>query len=403
MFKKVFKILLMAHLLLLPLTGLAGWLTLPEESASNTQQGSEEKSTNVNTVNNTGTASQNDAIVEMINIVKQDKNKILITWVNPNSIANFSIKIYRSTAIIDSFDKLTDSNLLTTLAKKTNAYLDSITKAGTYYYAIIVHTDHGDIKTLAADQNYTTYGIKIDAPKILQVVKGLKGNVNSDGKVELTWDKVSSNIIYRVYSSKNKIENSTDLGVSIAERKDNNAIISLPEEGEYYFAVTVVDKKEENKKIVLGDNSLIEPIIYKKEKPKETVAEIPVSPASEETNIEETTITNVEEKKEEVKEEVEPKTVKKAKIPAKDYDYIVLTIQRKYINEKKYFTAMSRIKKLLKDKNCPIEIQNQAKLMQGKIYYYQHEYKKAIKVLSKLITIFPEEAEFWIGRASYKL
>lgn len=400
MFEKVLKILLIVYLLLIPLKGVAGWLTLPEdeESTTTSQQSTEKKSTNVNTVN-ADTASQNDATVEMINIVKKDENHILVTWGNPKSIANFSIKIYRSTAVIDSSDKLTVANLLTTLTTKTNAYLDAITTAGIYYYAVIVNTEQGNTKTLSADQNYTTYGVKINPPKKLPVVKGLKGNVNSDGKVQLTWDKVSSNIIYRLYYSTNKIKSSSDLGDPIAERHDNNAIIALPEEGEYYFAVTIVNKGQENKKIVLGDNSLQDPIIYKIEKTKVAIAETNVPSVSEETNIEETTITNVEVKT----TNIQPKTVKKVKVTTKDYDYIVLTIQRKYINEKKYFTAMSRIKKLLKDRNCPIEIQNQAKLMQGKIYYYQQEYKKSIKVLSKLIKIFPDEAEFWIGRASYKL
>jgi len=369
-------------------------------------------------------------------VVKKNKKSIILEWQNPDNIKDYNINIYRGDSAFDNPSKLQPEKIVKSFNKPVTSWTDNISTPGTYFYGVTIVADGIEKKTLTPEHSYNLIGVEVTEPVIpLPVTVNNISAEYTNGIIILNWTlppNSPTNLTYGIYRDVKPILSLSNMHALAIVKNSFMDVVTSGSDKEYYYAVSTINEAGENKKIILGKNSLKDPVIIKKIEP---VAKV------EEKIEEKTVVTTVETEslvsKEPVKTEVSVSTEKavvpkqepvvttppvvsisinkiipsttltlekKTNIPLKkDYSYILITVRRKYFETGDYVTAEKRFRELAEDPDCPENIANEARLFLARTLYERKEYIPALKIFVKLRHIYPEETEFWINRIASKL
>ncbi len=98
--------------------------------------------------------------VKLIDAHLLDEKRVEVVWQGVEGDIRY--KIYRSTEVIDSPDKLDRASMLAVLSADEEKFIDeTITKSGEYYYAVTVLDNAGEHKILVKDESYTSTPVKV--------------------------------------------------------------------------------------------------------------------------------------------------------------------------------------------------------------------------------------------------
>lgn len=427
--KLIIPVLILALFGSLPL--YAGWLLEPDGETATKASNSAPVAATVLPKSNIAVAAPKPAVqtnkpvpvvqppvkyeVALINLKKSEGGTVTVSWQNPASIQGYSLKVYRDTSVLDAPEKIIDSKMIAKLDPPAASYVDKPVSVGKYFYAVTVTYNGTEFKSLTPDVSFTSFGVNI-APVVAAVapvlppppvvpspIAGLSASVQKNGEISLSWNlSTDTNIRYNIYRANTPMRSSDDITTKLKSVKGKFSE-NITEPGSYYYAVTVENIAGENKKILFGTNSLSAAVVVAP-KPIEVV-KIPEPVKIQEPVKVQPAVT--------IKTEIQvvlphAKEVKSAIVPSnvvetKPYDDILLEVKRGSYYEEHYQEALVALKSLANDENCPLEVRNEAELFIGKCYYQLGRYSEAIKSLIKVKNIFPEEADFWIGRSADKL
>lgn len=410
----------------------SGWLVEPETELAQTTKATQAPNVTPKTADQQESSEPSGPEVTLINLKKQDQAGILITWQNPTGLSDYTLRIYRAQEALDAEGKVTEEKLVTTVKPPQVSYLDKPSQSGKYFYAVTVVSAGKENKDLTPDVSYTTFGMSV-APAVVSTpqvvtpvlpvqVKGIDAQLKGADEVNLNWTfSTDTNVSYSVYRSKSQIQKPEDLKEKLKTVRGRFIDIIL-EPGDYYYAVTAQNSAGENKEIAVGMNSLANPVKIAP-KPVEVAKPAVVTPvvtlpavtvrteivmSKKQTVVQEPSkpvvVTKIVEKPEvavDVEKADKPVPVKKAE-PVLHEDTL-LSIKRGDYYEARYQTAVTRLRTLISDPECPEEVRVEAELFIGKSYYHLGKYSDAIKMLVKARKHYPEEVDFWISRAADKL
>jgi len=391
--------------------------------------------------------------VSLLNAKKLNDNTIQLVWENPDNINNYVLTVYRGTNSLNTAQRLSQAKIVKQYSTASNSYFDRLTLSGVYFYAVTVTLNGSENKVLTPDQSQTTAGIPmtVTAPQVVVIqasavtqrpmavippqVKGLTGSLQNGNQVNLAWTVVpGSNVLYNIYRSKTTIAVSSDLKDLAGSVAGLSFQQALTQAGGYYYAVTAKNSVGENRRIMLATNSLSSALVYAA--PATAVAA--TTPAGQPVVVQPIVAAKVTQAQAQVisveatvsqkpvaavAAEAVPElpaqtmtaqtmSVQTVSVPAvtnaksglkKDYDYIMLTVKRRYFYSEDYESAIDRLTALVEDPDCPAPVRSEAWLFLGKAYYYTREYAKALKIMVRMKSDFPDEADFWISRIAAKL
>ncbi len=195
-----------------------------------------------------------------------NNNQVRITW---RGIEQRGIvyTIYRNAIPLDSPAKLAQAEKIKVITDGRESYVDSsISKSGTYYYAITTKDISGrEDLNLIPEHSYTISGVYVSLE-----VPAPVGNISVksvDDGVKISWNKTSSGVLeFLIYRYSNAISDSDRLGLSafigrvpaeITVYYDKN-----PGAGNFYYAVLTkfLNGKVLNE-LVKGENYTLEPVV----------------------------------------------------------------------------------------------------------------------------------------------
>lgn len=376
---------------------------------------------------------------------------IVLEWKNPDAVTNLLLTVYRHDAVLDTADKLTPARSVRTIpaGRSVTSWTDTTVGDGRWFYAVTVTVDGVEHRTLTPEHAYNLVGVPYlrpaapspvtqqtpapapqpappaaTAPGLPSPPGLLKAEVMGES-VLLSWPTPPPGVRVRIYRDRRPIttvSNLTALFETVSRYLD-----MPPESGDYFYAVTAVSEAGENRTVTLGRNSLASPVTVSVRTPAPPPPEAPkvveartqaVRPAAVATA--KTRTAAVPERKAEVPSapkavgrEAGPAVAAKAErrqkkpeaVPAvrKDHADRLLEVRRRYYNAGDYATAARRFAELAADPACPPAVADEARLFLAKTLYHQGQYKESLRLFVRIRPVFPEEADFWIGRIASRL
>ncbi len=356
------------------------------------------------TVNKKSSAQLPDT-VNFIKVSSVEAGKVKINWEPPQATGVMAL-IYRDTSVIVSAEKLTSQNFVTQVNSEVAEYIDTVKQDGTYYYAVITAKDNVTNKSLLEDQNYSSIPIKVEVPKIPEIVSNIQVTLSEDKKgAIIKWKGNDYVDEYDVYKSTEVIAdvetlNGAELIGAVEKGAEEYKDTSITNDGEYYFAVTTANDVGENHNLVPDENYTTKPLVYKKEVEKEESKEVET--------------VKVEPKPEpQLKPKPEPKPVpktspkkivkKKSVVRKKRINYyakVQTIIGKDYYGENYEKCLMELMKIIYSDADG--KSKNIARLFLAKTYYKLGKYNKALVIFAKLQDVYPDESKFWINLIANK-
>jgi hypothetical protein len=192
------------------------------------------------------------------------KRKVLLNWQNPSDFSQF-ISIYRSNLIIDSANKLTQSEKIAVLKSGEEKYIDSPLEDGEYYYAVLItnKAKNDNSVIFVPYRNFTIKPAVIVTEDIFEVTSLSAASKNTYVKLEWNFKTESSankNIV--IYRNTKPIKDNDFLNSSIKITSTdikNRSFIDVPlPHFEYYYAAFVEEEKD--KKFLPDINITLNPV-----------------------------------------------------------------------------------------------------------------------------------------------
>ncbi len=326
--------------------------------------------------------------VEFINAITFGTNKVKLSW-DPLSEADIMALIYRDAKIINSKENLTADRFVSEISAAKGKFIDTLSKSGKYYYAIITKKNNVTNKELIEDQNYTSVPVGVNIPVIPSPVSEISARLSDNKKtIIISWKDVNNAKQYKIYRASEVINNleklkSAKLINTIEQGKEKFIDKSFKIPGRYYYAITTVNEAGENNNLFPEQNYTTSPVIVEVRKEKKKPAPV---------------VTKKKKKVRYVKIKRKPK-VKKKRI---SYESKFEKIIKKYYYTKKYAITIKELKKIIKS-SASQNVKNKARLFLAKSYYYTGKYKKALAMFVKLKEKYPDESSFWIKQTLRKI
>ncbi len=279
--------------------------------------------------------------------------KVRVTWkrVGKNGIL---YTLYRNRTVIDSADRLTESQIVKVVTD-TGEYLDdSIAVSGTYYYAVTARVQDGREDTvLTRDENYTPGGVTITIVD-RYAVKSINAWLEGVSAV-IAWDFTGGRgeTAYRIVRSETRLKNANErtgrepaFDVDLTKKSYTDAVLRP---GAYYYWIvprSIGDK--DSYELVAGVNITGMPVIIK--------------------------------------------AIEKKKQVSTDIDRILKRTFFKGL----YDSAVKELQDLL-TRTDNQEVAAKARLFIGRSYIEKGQYRKALDflILNDVKKYYPKEAEFW--------
>jgi|GEM_PF-1509396 len=210
----------------------------------------------------------NAPFISKINL-EVSNGKVLLTWKNPEDF-NDNITIYRSNSIIDSPEKINNSEKIIILKNKEEKYIDIPDKYGNFYYAIIITDKSSNIDNiiLVPYRNYTIKPATISQANLFNITK-----INSESdkaKIKINWDyntESKNSIRIMLYRNTTPINNKEllDNSIKIATLDiADKMYFDIPIANiDYYYAIFIEDEKE--KEYIPDVNITVNPVSIEKQ------------------------------------------------------------------------------------------------------------------------------------------
>ncbi len=182
--------------------------------------------------------------------VEAQNEKVLLQWKNPAGFKD-NLTIFRSDSAIDSADKLLKSEKIALLTNGEDKYIDSPSKEGSYYYAVII-TEKESNKNNTVLIPYRNYSMKPAAIEKAAAIQFKKLSVESnETSISIKWEYSSTAKVGKkinIYRSTQPIEDEKALNDSIkiaSVEIDALSYVDQPVENiGYYYAVFPEDEAE---------------------------------------------------------------------------------------------------------------------------------------------------------------
>ncbi|PKL37353.1 MAG: hypothetical protein CVV44_17115 [Spirochaetae bacterium HGW-Spirochaetae-1] len=306
-----------------------------------------------------------------------------ISW-KPIQEKGFTYTVYRSTAILDSADRLKKAEKIA-IVPDSSQYLDQgLLREGTYYYAVTFAYLKGDENLiLKAGENYTTEGLyaggeKSKTPDYFKILS-IRAVARKDNVI-ISWDYsgLKGNRFFRLYRTERNITKTAeiteddvidDVDITLGSFIDRNL-----KSGIYYYGLAPYeDSVYKDFEVVSGINIMSNPLAVagvKKAEPEKEISLVPIVPdKSGETGAIE-------------KDQTESGTLDE--------------ILRRTFFAGEYKYAIKELQRVIKTTDNDMD-RAKARLFIGRSYIELHQYEEAVKylVLKDVEKYFRREAFFW--------
>ncbi len=262
---------------------------------------------------------------------------------------------------------------------------------------------------------FETEEIKKEEIKIeeLEIVKEQKSEpvsfINAytkSNEILLDWEDstVDSYNIYRntsMISNMDVLKNSKLLS-SVKKEVQMYIDKDIPVSGEYYYAIINVISNKDDIVLISDSNSTTIPVTYTLPQPikKEPLPLKPeLDPEAKPEPKLKPEVKPIEKPKLKPALDPEAKIIKKKKV---DYALWLNNSIKKYFLKGDYIRAKEEFNKIIRSKASE-KIKKKAQLFLGRSYYEAKDYRKALKLFAVAKDYYPDEADFWIHKASRKI
>ncbi len=284
-------------------------------------------------------------------------------------------RIYRSTQRMTEAEDLSQAVVVGDIIEENIPYLDTPETDGGYYYAVTVLRGGSESTDLFPYQNTTMNPVEY-AP-LPGSVSGISISAVDRTTAAVSFFPLGGHYTYFLFQSNGPFGDTTveteDTGTAIAVTKteEGRFQVQIVEETPYYFLVTTANRMGiENKTVVPGENTNIEPFLVRKKEEKKQV-KVKTAPA-------------------------------RPKPQASD---LIERTLRRYFYRGRYTEALQSFETVLKRRDLSSSQRGRSYFYMGQCYYYSGNYKKAVRffILCKSTGQYPGESELWIERCLKKV
>jgi len=296
-----------------------------------------------------------EALFRVKNIKAEDAGsmKVRVSWERVGK-SGMLYTVYRNRSVIDSADRLRESQIVKVVPETGEFIDDTIAVSGTYYYAVTAKVLYGREDTvLTRDENYTSGGVTV---KIVDriAIKSISARLVG-GTAVITWDFTGTQgeTAYRLVRSETLLKNTsertgreTEADVDLTKKSYTDTVLR-PGVFYYWIAPQSVGAKDSHE-LVAGINITDTPVIIK--------------------------------------------AIEKKKPVSNDIDRILKRTFFKGL----YDGAVKELQELL-ERTDNQEVAAKARLFIGRSYIEKGQYQKSLDflILNDVKKYFPKEAEFW--------
>lgn len=279
--------------------------------------------------------------------------KVRVTWDRVGK-TGMLYTVYRSRSVIDSAERLKESQIVKVVPETGEFIDDTIAVTGTYYYAVTAKVMYGREDTvLKRGENYTSGGVSIAIVNRI-AVKSIAARLMG-GTAVISWDFTGTQgeTAYRLVRSETRMKNMNErtgrekeFDVDLTKKSYTDTV--LPAGAFYYMIVPRSVVAGDSHELVAGVNITDEPVIIK--------------------------------------------AIEKKKPVSNDIERILKRTFFKGL----YDSAIKELQNLLAGTDN-LEVAAKARLFIGRSYIEKGQYRKALDflILGDVKKYFPKEAEFW--------
>jgi hypothetical protein len=301
-------------------------------------------------------------------------------------VPSFVYRIYRSKERMTKAEDLRQAVVVADVVGEENIpYLDTPEADGAYYYAVTLLRDKSESADLFPYQNTTMYPVEY-AP-LPYSVSDISISAVDRTTASVSFSPLGGRYTYYLFRSNSPFNDSSveaagtgTAGTGTAGTGTAGAVmkteeccfkVQITEETPYYFLVTTANRMGiENKTVVPGENTNIEPFLVRKKEEKKQV-------------------------------KVKTAWVK----PKPNASDLIERTLRRYFYRGRYTEALKSFETLLKRRDLSSSQRGRSYFYMGQCYYYSGKFKEAIRlfILCKSTGQYAGESELWIDRCLEKI
>lgn len=336
-------------------------------------------------------------------------NVIIISW-NKLTEKGHTYTVYRSTSVLDSFERLDKAEKIAKLSDEGQYIDQNIVRGGTYFYAVSFKYLNGkEDRRLKPSDTYITTGIY--AKPLPKKTKTEPYNIinirafRSGSGIRVAWDfsGKTGNKFMRLYRTRRQIRDmkgvNNDNVIADVDITQGKYIDKNPPDGKFYYGI-VPYSSERKKKILIvsGINIIRKPVSVKGKVKKQIVKKVEPEKKKTEKLIEDFNDSLIDDEPDyEFKDDETPE------IPAAESGDIEKIIKRTFFKDR-FRDAIKELQAAVKGTDNKKE-KALGRLFVGRSYIELGKYRKAVKILidRNVASFYPKETAFWWEYATLRI